>query len=85
MADGCAICREHDCEEKRAAFKREPFLGPCFELGAQWHSYDDGATWLRFPTVEQVREGMERRGHIARMTVTSIDMETGSVTVKANG
>lgn len=80
--DRCQEVGEATCADERAAFAREPRLPPGFELGAQWTSFDDGLTWVRFPTVEQAREMVDRRGHIARMTIEAIDQKTGTVTLR---
>lgn len=72
------VC-DDECRDARAALARESFVPPCFELGAQWRSFDGGLTWERFPDARRTpTEG-------ASMTVTAIDVETGAVTVKVNG
>jgi hypothetical protein len=71
------VCNEEDCQEKRAAFAREPWLPGGFEIGAQWYSYDNGITWNRCPPGD-------RFGGVSQttMTVTAIDRKTGTATVK---
>jgi len=76
----CPTCGEQNCEEKRAAFAREPWLPNGFELGRQWYSYDNGLTWQSFPCSLLEAEKLKRTG---TMTVVAIDKKTGTVTVKA--
>lgn len=79
----CEKCGEEHCEEKRAAFAREPWLPGGFEIGAQWVSLDGGLTWTRFATPAEFRAWQERGiGDMGRMTVTGIDQATKTVTVK---
>lgn len=59
---------------------REPFLPPCFELGAQWRSYDGGATWTRFDNPPPVDE--RQTDH--RLTVIAINNDRGEVTMKVS-
>ena len=59
----------------------EPFLDPCFELGAQWYSYDNGLTWQRFPSPLHAVALAE---HKQSMTVIAINRERGEITVKVN-
>jgi hypothetical protein len=76
----CDDCGDENCSAYRARERnREPFLPPAFELGAQWYSYDDGLTWSRFPTAEQISDYVQRRGHVNRLTVTAINYDRGEV------
>jgi hypothetical protein len=73
----CGQCGVENCEKKRAAFMREPFLPGGFEVGAQWTSFDGGNTWERFP-----EHGLwGNRFPVGHMTVTDVDQKTGVVTV----
>jgi len=72
MAD-CSKCGDPNCADVRAAAAREPWLDPCFVLGAQWYSVDSGMTWTREPP--------QRTGRPGSMTVTKIDRDRGEVTV----
>ena len=81
----CKVCGERHCEETRAAFAREPFLRPCFDLGAQWYSFDRGMTWTRQPTIEQIKSAVANdimRFIVHTMTVTKIDGTRAEVTVR---
>jgi hypothetical protein len=64
----CDIC---------VARKREPFLSPCFDLGAQWTSRDLGATWQRCPSTDQYG-GMATH----HLTVIAIDADRSEVTFR---
>jgi hypothetical protein len=73
----CDRCREvgpEACAAERARFNAEPFLAPCFDLGAQWTSHDDGLTWTRYPVAENGWRGGRK------LTVIAIDATRGEVT-----
>jgi hypothetical protein len=75
----CDRCREigpEACAAERGRFKKEPFLSPCFDLGAQWTSHDNGMTWTRFPVAENGWRGGDK------LTVTAINADRGEVTFK---
>lgn len=77
----CDRCREvglEACAAERERFKREPFLVPCFDLGAQWTSHDKGATWTRFPPAENGWRGGDK------LTVIAINADRGEVTFKVH-
>lgn len=75
----CPKCGELDCDAKRAAFAREPFLGPCFMLGSQWYSFDNGTTWTNNPDARKRELDSQRTG---TMTVIAINRDRGELTVK---
>lgn len=61
----CEVC---------AARRKEPFLAPCFDVGAQWTSHDGGMTWSRFPGT---RGGW-------KLTAIAINATSGEVTFKVS-
>jgi hypothetical protein len=65
------------CKAERKAFQREPFLPPCFELGAAWYSPDNGKTWTREAPHAETRP-------LDSMTVTAINHDRGEVTMSVS-
>ena len=75
----CDDCGDENCAAYRARERnREPFLPPCFELGAQWYSRDDGLTWERFP------HPATPVPYTATLTVTAINYDRGEVVMSVS-